>query len=55
MEVMLPSASLNAFEAGFMDKPTLLAELRAWVYVDQILFHTQRSLELLSFQKEVCL
>lgn len=46
-------ASLNAFEAGFMDKPTLLAELRAWVYVDQILFHTQRSLELLSFQKEV--
>ena len=46
-------ASLNAFEAGFMDKATLLAELRTWVYVDQILFHTQKSLDLLTFQKEI--
>lgn len=46
-------ASLNAFEAGFMDKEALLAELRAWVYVDQILFHTHKSLNLLTFSKEI--
>ena len=40
-------ASLNAFEAGFMDKQTLLKELRTWMYVDQILFHTEKSLDLL--------
>ena len=46
-------ASINAFEAGFMDKATLLVELRTWVYVDQILFHTEKSLGLLKFQREV--
>lgn len=46
-------ASLNAFESGFMDKETLLKELRTWVYVDQILFHTEKALTLLSFQKEI--
>ena len=46
-------ASLNAFESGFMDKETLLKELRTWVYIDQILFHTEKALTLLSFQKEI--
>lgn len=42
-------ASLNAFEAGFIDKPVLLKELRTWVYVDQVLFHTEKSLQILKF------
>jgi len=46
-------ASLNAFESGFMDKQTLLIELKTWVYVDQILFHTEKSLSLLHFEKEI--
>lgn len=46
-------ASLNAFESGFMDKSTLLKELRTWVYVDQFLFHTERALEYLTFVKAV--
>lgn len=44
-------ASLNAFESGFMDKPTLLKELRTWVYVDQILFHTEKALQILKFSR----
>ena len=46
-------ASINAYESGFMDKNTLLKELRTWVYMDQILFHTERSLSLLTFEKEI--
>lgn len=46
-------ASLNAFESGFMDKEALLQELKTWVYVDQILFHTEKSLKLLTFKKEI--
>ena len=46
-------ASLNAFESGLIDKPTLLKELRTWVYVDQVLFHTERALKILSFSKAV--
>lgn len=46
-------ASLNAFENGFMEKSTLLKKLRTWVFVDQILFHTEKSLKLLSFNKEI--
>lgn len=46
-------ASLNAFESGFMDKQTLLHELKTWVFVDQILFHTEKSLSLLHFEKEI--
>ena len=46
-------ASLNAFESGFMDKPTLLKELRTWVYVDQILFHTEKALKILSYSRAV--
>jgi len=46
-------ASLNAFESGFMDKKTLPVKLRTWVYVDQIFFHTEKSLKLLHFKKEI--
>lgn len=46
-------ASLNAFESGFMDKQTLLEELKIWVYIDQILFHTNKALSLLHFEKEI--
>ena len=46
-------ASLNAFENGFMDKAVLLKELKTWLYVNQISFHTQRALKLLSFEKVV--
>ena len=46
-------ASINAYESGFMDKNTLLKELKTWVYVDQILFHTEKSLSLLTFKKEI--
>lgn len=44
-------ACLNAFESGFMDKPTLLKELRTWGYVDQILFHTEKALQILKFSR----
>lgn len=46
-------ASLNAFENGFMDKNNLLKELKTWVYVNQVSFHTQQALDLLSFEKEI--
>lgn len=46
-------AILNAFENGFMDKATLLKELKTWVYVDQILFHTEKALQLLEFKEEI--
>lgn len=46
-------ASLNAFENGFMDKATLLKELKTWIYVNQVSFHTKRALELLTFEKEI--
>lgn len=46
-------ASLNAFENGFMDKATLLKELKTWVYVNQVSFRSQRALELLTFEKEI--
>lgn len=44
-------ASLNSFESGFMDKPTLLKEFRTWVYVNQILFHTEKALHILKFSR----
>lgn len=36
-----------------MDKQRLLIELKNWIYVDQILFRTERALNLLRFEKEV--
>lgn len=46
-------ASINAYENGFMDKIKLIEELRTWVYVDQISFHTERALSLLTFVEAV--
>lgn len=45
-------ASINAFENGFMDRETLLKELRTWVFVDQIVFHTEKALLILKFTEE---
>ena len=46
-------ASINAYESGFMNKKDLLRELRTWVYTDQILFHTEKALKILSFIKDI--
>ncbi len=37
-------ACLNAFECGFMDRQTVLKELKTYVLADQLLFHTAKSL-----------
>ncbi|AEB15051.1 MULTISPECIES: DUF3990 domain-containing protein [Treponema] len=44
-------ASLNLYEDGFLSKKELLDELIAWKYVDQICFHTEKSLNYLEFIK----
>lgn len=44
-------ASLNLYEDGFLSKKELLEELMAWKYVDQICFHTEKSLQYLKFIK----
>ncbi len=43
--------SLNLYEDGFLSKKELLEELMAWKYVDQICFHTGKSLDYLKFLK----
>lgn len=45
-------ASINAFANGFIDRDTLLKELRTWVFVDQIVFHTGRALSIVRFVRE---
>ena len=37
------------FEQGFISKATLLAELKVYKLVDQMLFHTEKSMQLLHF------
>ena len=44
-------ASLNLYEDGFLSKSELLEELMTWKYVDQICFHTEKSLQYLHFLK----
>ena len=44
-------ASLNLYEDGFLSKKELLDELMVWKYVDQICFHTEKSLDYLKFIK----
>lgn len=44
-------ASLNLYEDGFLSKKELLEELMTWKYVDQICFHTEKSLQYLKFVK----
>ena len=42
-------AAFSLFEQGVIDKGTLIHEMRAYKLVDQLLFHTERSLETLTF------
>ncbi len=42
-------AAFALYEGGFLSKQQLLAELRAYKLVDQYLFHTEKSLNTLSF------
>lgn len=44
-------ASINLYEQGFLSRPQLLEELRAWKFVNQFCFHTERSLAFLNFVK----
>ena len=44
-------ANLNLYEQGFLSKKELLEELMTWKYVDQICFHTEKSLSYLKFIK----
>ena len=37
----------NAFENGFMDKQTLIRELKTYRLIDQYLFHTEKALQYL--------
>ncbi|MCD7925746.1 MAG: DUF3990 domain-containing protein [Bacteroides sp.] len=42
-------AAFALYEANLLDKEGLIKELRAYKLVDQLLFHTQRSLQTLHF------
>lgn len=50
-------AAFALYEAGLLDKPELIKELKTYVLVDQLLFHTERSVSYLKFveAREVCL
>jgi hypothetical protein len=37
------------YEQGFISKATLLAELKVYKLVDQMLFHTERALQYIRF------
>ena len=39
------------YEGGLLDKAELINELKTYVLVDQWLFHTERSLESISFKE----
>ncbi len=42
-------ACFSLYEQGFIDKPTLILQLKTYDLVDQILFHTQKALQSLTF------
>ncbi|MCL2041506.1 MAG: DUF3990 domain-containing protein [Bacteroidales bacterium] len=42
-------ACFNAFENGFMNKQTLIGELKTYRLIDQYLFHTEKSLQYLQY------
>ena len=44
-------AAFSLFESGFIDKQTLIKELRTYTLVDQLLFHTPESLSKLVFKE----
>lgn len=45
-------ACLNAFEDGFMNRETVIANLKTYVLADQFLFHTAKSLLFLTYQSK---
>lgn len=50
-------AAFALYENGILNKQELIRELKTYVLVDQLLFHTERSIQCLLFKeaKEVCL
>jgi len=42
-------ACFNAFENGFMNKQTLISELKTYRLIDQYLFHTEKVLQYLKY------
>lgn len=42
-------AAFTLYESGLINKQELIKELKTYTLVDQLLFHTQKSLSLLSF------
>ena len=44
-------AQFSLFEGGLMSKATLIAELKTYQLVDQMLFHTENALTFLTFVK----
>lgn len=50
-------AAFALYEGGLLNKQELIRELKTYLLVDQLLFHTPRSLKVLEFQgiKEICL
>lgn len=46
-------AAFALYESGLLDKYELIRELKTYTLVDQMLFHTQRSLELLDFVEAI--
>lgn len=46
-------AAFSLYEQGFLDKDGLMRELRAYKLVDQVLFHTERSLATLRYVRNI--
>ena len=44
-------AQFSLFEGGLISKSTLIEELKAYKLVDQMLFHTEKALDFLTFVK----
>jgi len=42
-------AAFSLYESGFIDKQTLIRELKTYTLVDQMLFHTEKALKYLNF------
>ena len=46
-------AQFSLYEAGLIDKQTLIRELKTYTLVDQMLFHTPLSLKAISFVESI--
>ena len=44
-------AAFALYENGLLNKQELIAELKTYKLIDQVLFHTERALETLTFKK----